>query len=215
MGHPRIRRDADIIDVEPVIDATGAQIYQVPDPELTCQGFLSPAAATSDEVVVRPGGRLGVRDPGEPTTRPLTVLPHEVMAADRPYITSGDLAVLQRLDPSNIEGWTAVRMTDLDGWQFSMQSHPAGPVFVFVAMRSPYESNAWRLTLLEPKTDKTVSHLSHIITVQIDANTTVPVLCLAPGARPAVDLPELRAQAAKWCLYTTRHWLGQDTIFSK
>lgn len=174
---------------------------------------------TGKEVVVHPGGHIEVLnddalDDNGPVTGTLTVLPREIMAADRPYITATDLAVLRSLDPANVEGWTPVRMTDLDGWRFSMQSHPAGPNFVFVALRSPYESNAWRLVLVEPKVDK-MGHEPHIVTARINADTTVPVLCLARGARPAADLTELRAQAAKWCLYTTRRLFGQDPIFSK
>ncbi|QCV96504.1 hypothetical protein [Acidipropionibacterium acidipropionici] len=50
-----------------------------PDEMILCGGLSDDRGLTGREVVVHPGGQVEVQEPGELTTRPLTVLPHEVM----------------------------------------------------------------------------------------------------------------------------------------
>ena len=165
------------------------------------------------DIAINPGGRLTVERSGQ--VRRTSVVPDERMAADpHPRITVADVDVIRELDPFNQEAWEPVYTTALDGWRFRLQVRPDGFVFKFLAFRSPTESNRWRLSVLSPDMGGQWGHGPHIVTAWVDGRE-MPVLCGRPGAAPANNLEEVRAQAAKWAAYTQVRMDGCVPAFSR
>lgn len=165
------------------------------------------------DVYINPGGYLALGTEG--ASNPGSVVPSMRMAASaRPCVYPSDIEVIRRLDPTNLEAWRSVRTTVLDGWRFRLQVRPEGFVFEYLAFRSPTESNRWRLCVINPNVDDQWGHRSHIVTCTVNG-WSLPVLCAQPGAAPARNLAEVRAQAAKWSAYTQDRIDGRAAAFSQ
>lgn len=166
----------------------------------------------SGDVVMGPGGTLTVTGPGASSTAPFSVLPTERMAAPAPTISMDDVAQIRRIDPYNVEGWTPVHNSVLDGWRFSLQVAPMGFRFVFLVFRSPNDGGFWRIWVLRPNADEQFGHEPHMIATYVNGER-VPVICGA-GGRAHPTLTEARVNAGKWALYTQRRMWGQDVLLS-
>lgn len=164
------------------------------------------------DVQLRPGGTLVITGHDNPP-QPVSRLPQGRMAAVNPGPSQGDVEVLRRLDPGNVEGWTPV-LTDLvAGWTFRLTPPiPGQSQFVFFAFRSPSDRNAYRTAVLEPDMDRAYGHTPHMIHANVGGQR-IPVIC-GPAGEPASDLAAVRTHAAKWMAYTSARLAGRDPGFS-
>lgn len=168
--------------------------------------------SAAGDITMNPGGGLVISDPGMGSTASRSVLPKERMAALKPTISMADVAEIRRIDPHNVEGWTPMRSSVLDGWRFSLQVAQFGFRFVFLAFRSPNDGGLWRIWVLRPNADDQFGHKSHMIATYVNGER-IPVLCGA-GGRANASLAEVRVNAGKWALYTQRRMWGQDVLLS-
>lgn len=199
-------------------------ISVLPNDRMAGQGWDAVAETMSDnenrtgnsEVEMKPGGAMEVHRPGRAgkpdTSRPLSVLPQDRMAA-KPTISFSDTDEIRRIDPTNVENWTPVYTSALDGWKFTLVPKSGGVKFVFIAFRSPNDSGMWRIWVLRPNFDREkLGHKPHLITARVN-NNDIPVIC-GPRGEATRTLAQARLVAGKWALYTQRRLDGDPVVFS-
>lgn len=167
----------------------------------------------SRDVVMRAGGRLEVQNK-DGHTEEHSRLPQERLAATKPWISSADVAVVRTLDPGNVEGWTPIYTTALDGWRYTLQPRPGGTTFTFLAFRSPQDSGLWRIWVMKPNLDDRFGHYDHMIKTTV-AGQVIPIICSRPGQAPCRTLEEARSTSGKWAAYTEAHLMGRAARFSE
>jgi hypothetical protein len=101
----------------------------------------------------------------------------------------------------------------ISGWRFHLRPLTGGPLFKFLAFRSPQDGGRFRIWPIEPNFDAHFGHKPHMITTTVGGQK-VPVLC-GPGGRAAATLAEARLYAAKWAVYTARSLREERTWFSE
>jgi hypothetical protein len=170
----------------------------------------------SNSVVVQPGGKLSVVSESEVSNsnRPLTVLPSDRMSALR-GATQDDVDELSGLDPDNVEDWSVVAPSFLQGatgWRFDMDAPHQEGQFQFLAFRDPGRNNEWQVSPVYPNYIKEYGHGPHMLKTTVGGRL-VPVIC-GPGGTTHKTLSSVRAAAAKWTLYTSCKIAKIDPGFS-
>ncbi len=159
----------------------------------------SEAGRGEQDVEMRPGGTLEVSTP-EQTSRPLSQLPKERMAGLNAPPRSADIDEVKDIDPQNVEQWTPVQTGLLNGWKFRLRPEPGADEFVFLAFRSPQDSNLFRIFVVKPNVDRLYGHQPHMISTTVGGEH-IPVIC-GPEGRAARTLADARVHAGKWMAYT-------------